>query len=386
MKKKITLLVCAFLAAAMLFGACANQQPNQSANPSASGQPATSSDSVIVGEIDGQSVYKSEFEKWLNLNGYGSAVLEDASYASYIPEFLDYFMGEKVTDAEIEKRGYLKNLTSDQITQAQQNAQADIDYSVQNYDMTEEQVLTTIGMTKDELVDQYKIKAAGDAAYTELVGNVKPTDDQIKKEYDSTVTSQKEAMDADPKVYVSNVNSGTEVYYAPTGVRTIKKLLIAIDSKTSDAILTLRDSDFNDQADVLLNDALLKIKSKADEVKNKLKSGLSFNDAMAQYNEDKEAPEGGYPVVAGATDYSDTFTEKAMALTSLGQVSDMFSTDEGYQIIEYTSNVTPGAASFESVKDKVSNSLLAQIQTDAWTAMVDQWKKDHNVKTFAENL
>lgn len=384
MKKKITLLLCVVIAIAMFFGACANGTPGPGASPSASA--SAGSDTVVVGEIDGQPVYKSELESWLNMMGYGADILSDPTYADSFPKILDSFMSVKAMNAEIMKRGYLDNLTSDQISQAEQYAQTDIDTSVQNYGMTEEQVLAQIGLTKDELVEQYKLNIAGNTAFTDLVGNLKPTEDQIKQEYDDTVATQKSAMDADPKVYVSDVNSGTDVYYVPAGVRMVRKLLIAIDSKTADAILTLRESDFNDQADILLNDALSKIKAKAEGAADKIKGGLSFTDAMTQFNEDDNAPEGGYAVVTGTTEYPGTFTEKAMALTSLEQTSDMFATDEGYLIIEYTSDLKAGAVDYASVKDKLSESLLTQVQTDAWTAMIDQWKTDHNIKTFAENL
>lgn len=384
MKKKITLLLCVVIAIAMFFGACANGTPGPGASPSASA--SAGSDTVVVGEIDGQPVYKSELESWLNMMGYGADILSDPTYADSFPKILDSFMSVKAMNAEIMKRGYLDNLTSDQISQAEQYAQTDIDTSVQNYGMTEEQVLAQIGLTKDELVEQYKLNIAGNTAFTDLVGNLKPTEDQIKQEYDDTVATQKSAMDADPKVYVSDVNSGTDVYYVPAGVRMVRKLLIAIDSKTADAILTLRESDFNDQADILLNDALSKIKAKAEGAADKIKGGLSFTDAMTQFNEDDNAPEGGYAVVTGTTEYPGTFTEKAMALTSLEQTSDMFATDEGYLIIEYTSDLKAGAVDYASVRDKLSESLLTQVQTDAWTAMIDQWKTDHNIKTFAENL
>ncbi len=384
MKRKITLLVCVVITAAMIFGACSKGAPNSSASPSPGGS-AANSETVIIGEIDGKPVYKSELESWLTMMG-GSDILTDPSYSDSIQDILDTFMSIKTLDTEIIKRGYLDNLTSDQLAEAEQSAQEAIDSNVQDSGMTEEQLLTSIGFTKDQLIEQYKLNLAEGAAFTDLVGNVKPTEEQIKNEYDTTVASQKSAIDADPTQYVSYVNSGTDVYYVPTGARMVRKLLIPIDTAWADSISQLRASGYDEQADVLFESALSKIQSKADEVKSKIKSGLSFNDAMTQYNEDANATDGGYPVMAETTDYPAKFTEKAMALTSVGQTSELFSTDEGYQVIEYTSDVTPGTVAFESVKDKISESLLAQVQSDAWTAMIEQWKNDHSVKTFKDNL
>lgn len=383
MKRKITLLVCIIVTAALIFGAC-NQTPGPSASPTPGGS-AAGSDTVIIGEIDGQPVYKSELESWLAMIG-GSDVLIDPYYADSLQDVLDDFILDKIRELEITKRGYLGSLTSDQITEAEQSAQDAIDSIVLSSGTTEEELLASVGITKDQLIQQYKLSYAEEAAFNDLVGGIEPTEDQIKNEYDSEVASQKAAIDADPTQYVSYVNSGRDVYYVPPGARMVRMLLIPIDASWADSIAVLRGSGYDEQADLLLERALSDIKTKADEAADKISKGLSFSDAMQQYNQDTEAPDGGYPVMAGTTDYPDAFTETAMALTTSGQISDLFATDEGYMIIEYTSDVTPGTADYESVKDKISESLLAQVQGEAWTAMKDGWKNDHSVKTFIENL
>lgn len=381
MKKKSAILLSAAVAAAMLLGACAGT-PAANTSPSPSASPSATGDSAAVAQMDGQPVYMTEFKTWLdqNIQG-GSDVLTNEAYASELPDLLDSFMSFKVIQAELSNRGYLNNLTSDQLAQAEQNAQDEIDYAKDTYGMTEEEYLAQTGVTKDQLIDQYKFYTAANIAYTDtaLTGDTTPKDEDIKAEYDKNVTSDQQTMDADPTQYVANVSDGATVYYVPAGVRMVRTVLVGFDEDTTGAIQTLRDAGYNTQADQIRDGALAGLQDEAEGIANDVKSGKSsFTDAVAK-SDDKDMPAEGYPVVTGATQYEDAFTQAALALTAVGQTSDLFATDKGYQIIEYTSDLPQGPVAYESVKDTISADLQTTIQSDAWNALLEQWKTDHNV-------
>jgi hypothetical protein len=380
LKKKIAILLSAAMAAVMLLGACAGA-PAASASPSPSA--SATDDSVAVAQMDGQSVYMTEFKAWLDQNIQGGAsVLENEAYASEMPDLLDSFISFKIIHAELEKRGYINNLTSEQLEQAQQNAQDEIDYALNTYKMTEDEYLKKSGVTKDQLLDQYKFYTAANIAYTDtaLTGDTTPKEEDIKAEYDKNVASDQQTMDADPTQYVSSVSDGAKVYYVPAGVRLVRAVLIGFDEDTSGAISTLRDAGYNDQADLIKNEGIKAIQEKADETSKNISSGkLSFTDAVAQ-SDDKDMPADGYPVVTGTKQYGDLFTQTALALESVGKVSELIATDKGYQILEYTSDLPQGPVAYESVKDKISADLQTSLQSDAWNALVEQWKKDHSVE------
>lgn len=386
LKKKIAILLSAALAAVMLLGACSNT-PASSPSPSAS--PSATDDSLVVAQMDGQSVYMSEFKEWLdqNIQG-GSAVLENEMYASEMPDLLDSFISYKIIKAELKNRGYLDNLTSEQLEQVEQNAQDEIDYAVSTYSMTEEEYLEQTGVTKEQLIDQYKFYTAVNIAYTDtaLTGDTNPKEEDIKAEYDKNVASDQQKMDADPTQYVSSVNSGATVYYVPAGVRLIRTVLIGFEEDMAGAILTLREAGYDDQANLLKEEAIKAIKEKAEEMAENINSGkLSFTDAVAQ-SDDKDMPAEGYPVVAGAPQYDDEFTNAAMALESVGKISELIVTDEGYQMLEYTSELPQGPVAYESVKDIISADLQTALQSEAWKALLEQWKKDHKVECYYDVL
>lgn len=381
MKKKFVILLSVVFAAVMALGACtaapaANTSPSPLPSTSASGDPS------VIAEMDGQPVNISEFKAWLdeNIQG-GAAVLDNESYAQEMPDLLDSFISYKIIQAELKSRGYIDNLTSDELSQAQQNAQDEIDYATSTYGVTEEEYLAQTGITKDQLIEQYKFYTAANKAYTDpaLIGDTTPKEDDIKAQYDKSVSSDQQTMDADPTQYVTSVSGGATAYYVPAGVRLVRTVLVGFDEDTTGAIQTLRDAGYNTQADLIRDNGLKGIQAKAEELANKIKSGtLSFTDAVAQ-SDDKDMPADGYPVVTGTTQYEDAFTQAALAIAKAGDKSDLFATDKGYQILEYTSDLPQGPVAYESVKDTISADLQTSLQSDAWNALLEKWKTDHKV-------
>lgn len=384
MKRKIMILLSTVMVLIMILSACGTPQskdkasagavPSASASPSASGSSeAASENNPVVAEIDGQSVYFADLLKWYIMSYYAN--LETSSDTNAI---LDDYMSYKVENAEFQTKGYL-NLSPDDITAAQKNVSDFLTGIEQQSEVTEDQVLSQMGVTKDELTDFYKFQLAEANAKKALTSGQTPTDDQIKTQYDTNVANDKKGMDADPTVYTSDVISGSTVYYVPAGVRMVKRILIPLDSDTTGAIQSLRGQ-YDKQADVLLNDGLSKIQSTANEAYNAIKTGkMTFDQALAQYGKDTDMSADGYPVVKGASDLGDTFTAKALALSKVGDISDLFSTDDGYQIIQYTADKAQGPVSLDDVKDEISSTLMESQQGDAWTKMVAQWKTDHKV-------
>jgi parvulin-like peptidyl-prolyl isomerase len=367
-------MLCVVIAAATMLGACGAPQD---------GPPRTSDEMAVVADIDGQHVYMYELTEWLKMMGLEANILQDSEYKK---DILDYFIDQKVTEVEIRSKGFYDNLTEEDIELAENYADYDIQSGMQNSAMTEEQVLESIGMNKEELIERYKVNIAGGAAFDEMVGKTEPTEEELKAKYESTVAAQKEQMDADPAQYVASVGEGATTYYTPAGVRMVRTILIPFDEDTAGAIGTLREAGFNDQANLVRQDGLSKIQIKAEDALAKLTSGTTFSDVLAEYNKDEELSVEGYPVAAGTDVYSEEFTQAAMALAGIGKFSQLVATDDGYHIIEYTSDLKQGAADFESVKETIIAELKPDKQSEAWEAIVAQWKLDHKVVSYYDNL
>ncbi|MGI5848950.1 MAG: peptidylprolyl isomerase [Christensenellales bacterium] len=412
MNRKITILFSVLIVAAMIFSACGVEEPKDT---STAGAPletetvtASADETIIVAKIDGQPIYKNEFVTYLKQSGYGEDILQDKSYSEYIESILKTFVTEKVLRSFLEEKGYM-NLTDEQIAKAEQDAQTDIDYYIEsNYkpaikqelgeDYTDEQyqakkaeyeqtIFEGLGMTKEELIDMYKLSVAKEAAYADLVGDIKPTEQDVKAKYDENVASDKETIGADPTIYISDFLYGSTAYYVPAGVRWVKQVLIAFDEDTKNAISTLREAGYNDQADVVQQNGLQQIRQNAEDVLSKLQSGgLTFDQAIEQYNEDPGMNAKGYPIVEGTTDYVKSFTQAAMSLENIGTRTDLVPSDFGYHIIEYTADEPEGAVSFDNVKDEIYDELQHSLQGNAWSALIGEWEAGLNVVYYFENL
>ncbi len=404
MKTKLTAIVCLVLAGALIFSGCGMPESTEDAKASASPSATTG---VIVAEVAGEPIYYDDYYTQLsNACAQFGISPEDENAAMLKDSVVESMVNEKVLTKMLTEKGYM-NLTDEQIAEAEKNAEADVkSYIEGNYKedietalgegYTEEQyaselethkqqLLTDIGMTWAELVESYKMGVAQDAAMKELA-NEQPTDEDIRKEYDTNVASDKATMDEDPSSYESALMYGSPVYYVPEGVRTVKQVLIKIDDKDSEAISMLRENEYEEQANQLLEKALENIKAKADEVLQKIQSGsITFDQAITDYNEDEGMTEEGYAVTAGSTTYMEPFTTASMALAKVGDITELVTTDYGYHIIQYAADVTPGAVDFETVKDDIKENLTSTMQEEAWSAVLDEWNKECNVQYYKEN-
>jgi parvulin-like peptidyl-prolyl isomerase len=112
---------------------------------------------------------------------------------------------------------------------------------------------------------------------------------------------------------------------------------------------------------------------------------------MAEYGEDTgmqsdPAKTDGYPVCAGDTNWVDAFTEAAMSLGKVGDVSAPFRTDYGIHIVKYISDITEGAVPLADVKDTISADLLSTKQDDLYDTTVSGWVTDANAKVYKDRL
>ena len=406
MKKKITVIICLVLAGALALGGCGSAQSTEDATATSAPDASAKSD-VIVAEVDGEPIYYDDYYAQLSSVCAQYGISPDDENAAYFKDaIVESMVSQKVLNKMLTDKGYL-NLTDEQLAQAEQDAEDEINtYLEQSYKSeieanlgegyTEEQyaaeletykqqMLDGAGMTWDEVVESYKLGIAEEAAIAELAV-VEPTEDEIRAEYDTEVASAKETMDEDPTAYESSVMYGSTIYYVPAGLRSVKQVLIKIDDKASEAISLLRQNEYDDQADQLLEKALADIKTKADQVLSKIQSGeVTFDQAVKDYNEDDGMPETGYAVSEGSDTYMEPFTTGAMALAKIGDISGLVATDYGYHILQYAGDVTPGAVDYEKLKGEIKEGLTTSLQDEKWGSIIDGWKTECDVKYYKEN-
>ncbi len=299
--------------------------------------------------------------------------------------------------------------------------------------------LAAMGYTREYFIESRTASVENEKLHDHTSEGIEVTDDEVTKEYEDRLAQQKESYDATPTAYAAAVNNGSDVYYIPEGYRGVKNLLIKISSEDQSAI-----SDLNSQitsAEKAVKDAQDQIKTlgeekdtnaenseaiqkqldelaaaveeqtakletaqkaleeqktkafdailgKAEAALERVKGGEDFDSLIEELGEDdgmKTEPNKsrGYLVCEGMTQYEEEFQSAAMALASVGDVSDLVKTSYGYHILQYAQDVEAGTIELtDEQKEDIRSELLKTKQEAAYEAAVTQWVSEAKVSTF----
>ena len=260
----------------------------------------------------------------------------------------------------------------------------------------------------------------------DTVKDVAVSEEELAAALNEKVEADKAAYAATPAQYGSDVNNGVDTYYTPAGYRYVKHILVkfteedntAISEATTayneaEAALTEAQTAFDNAAadadKAALQTALDEAKKARDEalaaaenatatayanIKEKVDGiyaaataeGADFDALVAEYNEDTGMPETGYAICEGFTDFVESFTAAAMALEKAGDVSAPVESTYGYHILQYSADIEEGAATLEEVREALEAETLSAKQTETYTAAVEAWVAEANVKTYLEKM
>ena len=388
---------------------------------------------------EAESIYNqmmTETEYYYSLYGYSFDRTDKTVIASIKSQTLTLMTENLALEQKAEALGLA--LTEEEEAAVEQDAQDQynelISGMMEQYELTEEDAVaqaaeagTTLAMIQyflrnDEIQQKLHDYAGQDAAVT---------DEEIAAEFDTRVAKAKESYDATPSQYSTDVLNGSTIYYRPAGYRNIKNLVISlpedvqttVDDLSSQLYMatyykymydyqltnggelddatkqeyTDKSAEYQTQIDDLqaqLDAAAAgreQIQAKADEVLALCKAeGADFDALMAEYNGDTATGtlvEVGYPVCADSTGYVEAFTQGAMALEKVGDVSDLIATSYGYHILQYASDVTEGAVELDdALRAAIESDLLTTKQDDAYTAAREEWIKEAKIKTHVSKF
>ncbi len=300
--------------------------------------------------------------------------------------------------------------------------------------------MTELGYSSTEdRMESQKATKGYEKLKAEIVKEVTLTDEELQTAYDEGVKAAQERYATALTNYASDVQGGETIYYVPAGYRNVKNILVKLSEEDSAAIadlkgqlsgkqnrlsnvetslaglkedatqdteeeaasrkeleetkgtLTTEIADLQTQLDAAKEAAYAKVQPKIDEILQKLAEGGDFDALMAEYGEDdgmKESPakETGYLVCEGDTRWIAEFTEAAMALGKVGDVSAPVKTEYGIHLLQYASDVAEGVKTLDEVKESLSTELLAEKQGIFFEETVDQWVKDAGAKINKDRL
>lgn len=374
-----------------------------------------------------QVMKKGEVKEQINqvLNFYQMVYGVDTSSEEMLTEVrtnvveqLKSNMATKAKAAELK----LDQLTEEEETKLKTDAEADyqsqVDSKVASYTdegLTDEEKqaraieeLTAAGTTVDSLIKTARETLINDKIRAYTIKDVKITDEDVQKKYDELVEADKTSYEESPSDYCSAKNNGDDLYFAPEGVRLVKQILIQYDQETRDAITAANGKvsaaqaiieseddthtqEEKDQAqkdleaaqaevDSLTDQGYASIDAEADEVLEKLAAGEDWDALSAEHNDDpgmmagRETAETGYAVCTGMTSFDSAFTEAAMALEKIGDTTGKIrGSSNGYYIIRYVGDVTPGEVGLEAVKEDIAADLQSEAEDAAYDQKISEW-------------
>ncbi|MCY6372815.1 peptidylprolyl isomerase [Clostridium ganghwense] len=118
---------------------------------------------------------------------------------------------------------------------------------------------------------------------------------------------------------------------------------------------------------------LVETEELAKEVEDKIKGGMSFEDAAAEYSTCPSKAQGGSLGQFGRGQMVPEFEEAAFTL-EIGTVSEPVKTQFGYHLIEVQSKKEADQKPFEEVKDMLKAQLLQERQNHKYMTFVEELK------------
>ena len=114
---------------------------------------------------------------------------------------------------------------------------------------------------------------------------------------------------------------------------------------------------------------------------DEFEAGADFDSLIEKYNADpgmttEPTATNGYAVSADSTTWDPAFTEGAMAIESVGQISSPVYGQNGIHVIYYMSDITPGPVAFEDIADAVKDAALQDKISQTYDDQVAAWVEE----------
>lgn len=287
------------------------------------------------------------------------------------------------------------------------------------------------GLTLDTLYQDQLESYAKQQLYAYVSNPVTVTDDEVSAEYDSLVAADQASYENSPYSYESAAASGTDIYWNPEGYRSVKQVLLvfsddqasrysditsrlssleaelaALDATPAPEATAAADATVEataeprsaelisadiDAANAELDALYEELMPTAQEVVDLFNAGTGIDELISIYGRDPGMTSDptmttGYVVSANSEYWDSAFTQAAMSIANVGEISEPARGANGIYIVYYLGDVTPGAADFETVKDQVNATLLDSKQSDAYDAQLAAWMEELNVTYYLDNF
>ena len=350
------------------------------------------------------------------------------NFESYVTSVWDYFASDDLTDEEIredcvaylESMGYTEDALLETLIDNYVSEQL-YNYITADVTVTEEDIQAAF----DELVAEQEASFADDSTYNTSRNNgdtivwnpegyrmvrhvlIKFTDDQATRYSElqdtlDTLNEELEALQTAAEETAAATDETTTEATGETAPETTAEVADETTSETAEATTEATDeaaaettgetaeaTEAPARTEEEINAEIADVEAEltalyeellptAQEVIDAFNSGTSFSDLIDQYNEDpgmenEPTATNGYAVSANSTAWDPAFTEGAMSIESIGEISEPVYGQNGIHIIYYDSDIPAGAVDLESVRAEIEESALNTKLNDTYDNTLAEW-------------
>lgn len=242
-----------------------------------------------------------------------------------------------------------------------------------------DEMLAKCGMTRDDLLWWAQSSKITDKLQ-KAIGDTVPYS-KAEEEFKGVCEYAEELYTTDMVSYVMN---SYDQIWLPKGSRLIKHILIGFDDDAKKEITSLRGENKKEEADKLREEEAEKLKSKQEEIEEKLDNGEKIDDLIVKYSDDAEGsaayPEG-YTVIPNGITYMDEFQEAAFVPEKIGDRTTCV-TDYGVHIMIYV-----GEAKISDEDNKeFTDFLYDQLKSKEFNEKMIEWLAEYAFEIDYEAL
>lgn len=358
------------------------------------------------------------------------------NYAAEIKQsIVESMVRQAVLDAKAEELG-LSELDEATLADLTEQANADMEtyigyygsYFAQEGASDEENREATIqglaqnGIDADTLLKDRVSNYVSELLHDAVTKDVAVTDEEIQAKYQDMIEEDKESYTDDDYAYNAARSDEAVIAWNPEGYRAVKHVLVKFDDEQAKQYTELESAldSLNDELAALDNaeptaeptesedaadteeaaprtreeiqadigeigtsiEALYAaLMPKAQEVVDAFNAGTDIDTLIAQYGEDpgmtrEPSMSQGYAVAENSTYWDPAFTEGAMSIAEVGQISEPVRGKNGVHIIYYLSDITPGDVPFEEIADSVADEALQDKIAQTYDDQVSAWVEE----------
>ena len=288
------------------------------------------------------------------------------------------------------------------------------------------------GISAEALLEDRIENYVSEQLHDAVTKDVTVSEEEVQAKYQAMIEDDKDSYAEDDTAYNSARSGGETIAWNPEGYRAVKHVLVKFDEDQAKQYTELQSalSGLNDELAALddpkptpepaegeetgeaeeaaprtreeiekdigeigasIEALYSQLMPKAQEVVDAFNGGADFDSLIEKYGEDpgmtrEPTRTQGYAVSEKSTYWDPAFTEGAMSIAGVGQISEPVRGKNGVHIIYYLSDITPGEVPFEDIKDAVAAAALedkvAQTYDDQVAVWVDEAKPVYHLDRF----